>query len=58
MTEFLKDSDDDNFKSQIDSMPLKIKNILYSAGEIADGLGYNLYVVGGFVRDLIMEKVR
>ena len=44
------------FKNLIDSMPLKIKDILYNAGETADRLGYNLYVVGGFVRDLIMEK--
>lgn len=49
-------NDDLNFKNKIDSMPLIIKDILYSAGKIADGLGYNLYVVGGFVRDLIMGK--
>lgn len=46
----------DNLKNKIDSMPLKVKNLLYSAGEIADGLGYSIYVVGGFVRDLILGK--
>ncbi|NLI57863.1 MAG: CCA tRNA nucleotidyltransferase [Clostridium sp.] len=54
--DFIKLKSDDNFKSKIDSMPLKIKDILYNAGETADRLGYNLYVVGGFVRDLIMGK--
>lgn len=45
-----------NLKNKIDCIPLKIKDILYNAGKIADDLGCNLYVVGGFVRDLIMGE--
>ncbi|MDQ2085748.1 CBS domain-containing protein [Herbivorax sp. ANBcel31] len=45
-----------NLKNKIDFIPVRIKDILYNSGKIADKSGYNLYVVGGFVRDLIMGK--
>jgi tRNA nucleotidyltransferase (CCA-adding enzyme) len=36
--------------------PSEIHEILRLAGEIADGLNYNAYLVGGFVRDLLRGK--
>ncbi|KAA0259477.1 CBS domain-containing protein [Deferribacter autotrophicus] len=38
-----------------DRLPEKIFNILQEIGEMAQELGMNAYVVGGFVRDLIMK---
>lgn len=39
-----------------DATPQAITNILRLAGEIADQMGFNAYLVGGFVRDLIMGQ--
>ncbi|BAI80546.1 polyA polymerase family protein [Deferribacter desulfuricans SSM1] len=38
-----------------DRLPGKIYNILVEIGVLADQVGMNAYVVGGFVRDLIMK---
>lgn len=35
-------------------LPDKVYGILSDAGRVADDIGYNVYVVGGFVRDLIL----
>lgn len=39
---------------KFESLPDKVYGILTDAGRIADDIGYNIYVVGGFVRDLIL----
>lgn len=36
-------------------LPQRILKILQQVGQIADELGYNAYVVGGFVRDLMLR---
>ncbi|MGE5545240.1 MAG: CBS domain-containing protein [Bacillota bacterium] len=36
-------------------LPKRIKDILKTAGMIADGMGVRVYCVGGFVRDLLMN---
>ncbi|HAY22850.1 MAG TPA: polya polymerase, partial [Desulfobacterales bacterium] len=36
-------------------LPQNILNILKQVGRVADELGYNAYVVGGFVRDLFLR---
>lgn len=36
-------------------LPSNIRAVLQVAGEIAEGLGYSIYCVGGFVRDLILN---
>ncbi|MFP3867599.1 MAG: CBS domain-containing protein [Desulfobacteraceae bacterium] len=36
-------------------LPQKILKILQQVGQVADELGYNAYVVGGFVRDLLLR---
>lgn len=38
-----------------EQLPEKVVAILRDAGKIADELGYKAYVVGGFVRDLILQ---
>ncbi|GAB6098963.1 CBS domain-containing protein [Halanaerocella petrolearia] len=35
----------------------EIIELLQQAGELADELGYNLYIVGGFVRDLLLDRI-
>ena len=35
----------------------RLFNMLKTIGEVADGLGYGAYVVGGFVRDLILYRL-
>ncbi len=37
-------------------LPEKILNLLKEIGQIGDELGYNVYVVGGFVRDLLLRR--
>ena len=36
-------------------LPKRIIELLKSLGEVADGLGYNAYAVGGFIRDLFLK---
>ncbi len=36
-------------------LPSKVVDLLRSAGAVAEGLGMSAYVVGGFVRDLVMR---
>lgn len=36
-------------------LPARIIEILKSLGEVADTLGFNAYVIGGFVRDLLLK---
>ena len=35
----------------------RIKSLLEKAGDLADELGYDIYIVGGFVRDLLLNKM-
>ncbi len=37
-------------------LPRKIIDLLKSFGDIADELGYNVYAVGGFIRDLLLRR--
>lgn len=37
-------------------LPQWVQDILNTAGEVADQTGLNIYLVGGFVRDLLMGK--
>jgi tRNA nucleotidyltransferase (CCA-adding enzyme) len=43
-----------NLSKEIERLSQRVRKILKDAGEIADKGGYNAYVVGGFVRDLIL----
>jgi tRNA nucleotidyltransferase (CCA-adding enzyme) len=36
-------------------LPKRVVELLQSAGEVAEGIGMTAYVVGGFVRDLVMR---
>ncbi|MEW6187268.1 MAG: CBS domain-containing protein, partial [Thermodesulfobacteriota bacterium] len=36
-------------------LPKRIIELLKSLGNVADGLGYNAYAVGGFIRDLFLK---
>ncbi|NJD62291.1 MAG: CBS domain-containing protein [Deltaproteobacteria bacterium] len=36
-------------------LPARVMELLRSAGEVAEGIGMSAYVVGGFVRDLVMR---
>ncbi|TYQ15755.1 UNVERIFIED_CONTAM: tRNA nucleotidyltransferase (CCA-adding enzyme) [Acetivibrio alkalicellulosi] len=45
-----------NLKNKIEKLPKRIGNVLKDAGQIADELGYNVYAVGGFARDLILDQ--
>ena len=36
-------------------LPLRIQNLLLEFGRVGDELGYSVYAVGGFVRDLLMR---
>ena len=38
-------------------LSVRLFNMLKTIGEVADGLGYGAYVVGGFVRDLILYRL-
>ncbi|NLM05111.1 MAG: CCA tRNA nucleotidyltransferase [Clostridiales bacterium] len=45
-----------NYKETIKQLPNKLYKVLKHAGEIGDVLGIKVYVVGGFVRDLILKE--
>lgn len=45
------------FKIDIKDLPQGIQNIFYDVSKYAKELGYEVYAVGGFVRDLIQGKV-
>jgi tRNA nucleotidyltransferase (CCA-adding enzyme) len=36
-------------------LPRRVIQLLKSLGEVADSLGYNVYAVGGFIRDLFLK---
>jgi tRNA nucleotidyltransferase (CCA-adding enzyme) len=36
-------------------LPRRVVQLLQSLGEVADSLGYNIYAVGGFIRDLFLK---
>ncbi len=44
----------ENLSYKLDGLLPRIKEVLASAGSVADEEGVNIYVVGGFVRDLIL----
>ena len=49
----------DNFRQQerqTDSLQAIDNKLLHRIGEVADGLGLECYVVGGYVRDIILER--
>ena len=39
-----------------EKLPKTIQQLLKKAGEVAEGMGYQVYVVGGFVRDLLLRQ--
>lgn len=39
-----------------DRLPPEVYEMLVSAGELADKIGYSLYCVGGFVRDILLVR--
>ena len=43
-------------KRQTDSLRLIDNPLLHRIGETADALGLECYVVGGYVRDIILER--
>ncbi|MFP4168945.1 MAG: CBS domain-containing protein [Desulfonatronovibrionaceae bacterium] len=46
-----------NIKSMLkDRLPEEVFNMLVSAGELAEEMGYSLYCVGGFVRDILLAR--
>jgi tRNA nucleotidyltransferase (CCA-adding enzyme) len=46
-----------NIKSMLkDRLPEEVFNMLASAGELAEKMGYPLYCVGGFVRDILLAR--
>ncbi len=46
-----------SIRPQIDErLPAEYKNLLRLAGELGDQLGYSVYAVGGFVRDLLLSR--
>ncbi|QUH26583.1 CBS domain-containing protein [Serpentinicella alkaliphila] len=45
-----------NCVSKLNKLPPNILSLLKSAGEIGDKLNYKVFVVGGFVRDLILNR--
>lgn len=42
-------------KDYLNNLPKEIKDLIYLAGDIASGNNMPIYLVGGFVRDLILE---
>ena len=36
-------------------LPRPVVRLLKSLGEVAEGLGYNIYAIGGFIRDLFLK---
>lgn len=44
-----------SLSDRINTLPEKVRKILIDAGRTADEEGCNIYVVGGFVRDLILD---
>jgi tRNA nucleotidyltransferase (CCA-adding enzyme) len=36
-------------------LPKKVIRLLKELGDIADALGYGIYLVGGLVRDILLE---
>jgi len=45
-----------NYRDALESrLPKRIKDILKTAGMIGDDMGINVYCVGGFVRDLLLQ---
>ncbi|KKL90462.1 hypothetical protein LCGC14_1904460, partial [marine sediment metagenome] len=53
-----EDSREENLRSLKDllekKVPEKIQRLLWQAGKVANKMGYRAFVVGGFVRDLLM----
>jgi tRNA nucleotidyltransferase (CCA-adding enzyme) len=39
-----------------EQLPEKVMGLLHAAGEVADQMGFRAYVVGGFVRDILLRK--
>ncbi len=53
-SEIGKEYTSDNLSYKLEELPKKIREVLEMAGKVADEEGLNAYVVGGFVRDLIL----
>lgn len=53
-SEIGKEYTSDNLSYKLEELPKKIREVLEMAGKVADEGGFNAYVVGGFVRDLIL----
>lgn len=44
----------ENLCYKLNELPIKVREVLTLAGNVADEEGFNIYTVGGFVRDLIL----
>ena len=56
--EAIKEYDDFRQRTrQTDSLQAIDNNLLHRIGEVADALGLECYVVGGYVRDIILERL-
>jgi tRNA nucleotidyltransferase (CCA-adding enzyme) len=53
-SEIGKEYTSDNLSYKLEELPEKVREVLELAGKVADEEGLNAYVVGGFVRDLIL----
>jgi len=45
-----------NLSTELESLPANILDLLHTAGQIGDTLDCKVFVVGGFVRDLILSR--
>ncbi len=46
-----------NITNKLHLLDEKLVDLLQKLGSIADALDYDLYIVGGFVRDLLLDKI-
>ncbi|MDD2586651.1 MAG: CBS domain-containing protein [Syntrophomonadaceae bacterium] len=53
---FTGDEAENCFELMQERLPSRLNAILRLAGEVADGMGSNVYCVGGFVRDLFLKE--
>ncbi|WP_010243585.1 CBS domain-containing protein [Acetivibrio cellulolyticus] len=53
-SEIGKEYTSENLSYKLDELPPNVREVLALAGKVADLEGFSIYVVGGFVRDLIL----
>ena len=45
-----------NLSEKLKHIERRLLDLLHTSGELADSMGLKIYVVGGFVRDLVLSK--